>query len=137
MELPMTRPSGVNPASSTRRNSFTVRSDVNRRRPPEISVSFSLRRASSGNCCWGISVTILPLSALRQHSVERPPRLLRPLCLFGERGHELLDPLRHRYLFGGQRYPPDPSHHRACDGVVFATGSQHHTRSDAGEVQLD
>src|SRR5579872_1328399 len=119
MELPITRPSGVNPASSTSRNSFTVRSDVNRRRPPEISVSLSRRSASSGSCWGGIWVTVLCLSALRQQPVECVPGLLRPLCLLAERGHQLFDPLTHRDLLGGKRYPADTARHRAGDGSMF------------------
>src|ERR1019366_4557587 len=130
MELPMTRPSGVNPASSTRRNSLTVRSDVNRRLPSPISVSLRRRKASSGNCCWGITVTIPPLS-LRQQSVERAPCLLRPLCLVGERGHELLDPFGHRYLFGGQCYSSDPAGPPGGDAAGVPVGG-HHPGPSAG-----
>src|ERR1700722_4390275 len=136
MELPMTRPRGVNPASSTSRNSFTLRSEVKRRRPPEISVSFSRRRASSGNCCWGISVTVRPFSTLRQQSVERAPRLLRPLCLFGQRGYQFIDPLGHRHLFGRERDAPNPAGHRAANAVVVSGGGEHDTTAARGEIHL-
>jgi hypothetical protein len=59
---------------------LTVRSDVNRRRPPAISVSFRRRRASSGNCCWGISVTIPPLCTTYSGTYDSSPWSALHVC---------------------------------------------------------